>query len=95
MSEDLTEAASPPFTLFVAGDSPNSRAASSNVKRALRQLGERAAAVRIIDVFEDPQAASEARVLVTPTLLRASQAGARIQGDLSNPDQLLDFLRAP
>jgi circadian clock protein KaiB len=83
------------FTLFVAGDSPNSRAASATLRRALAQLGEGPDAIRIIDVFEDPQAASEARVLVTPTLLRGSDARVRILGDLSNPGQLLDFLRTP
>jgi hypothetical protein len=83
------------FVLFVAGDSPNSRMAMANLRRALALLGSNLDNVRIIDVFEDPEAASEAHVLVTPTLLRASDSRTRMLGDLSNPAQLAAFLGAP
>jgi hypothetical protein len=91
---DEAGALGPLFTLFIAGNSPNSRAASANLQRALAKLGENPDAVHIIDVFEYPEAASAARVLVTPTLLRRSDLGARILGDLSNPVQLVEFLRS-
>jgi circadian clock protein KaiB len=83
------------FVLFVARDSPNSRMAIANLQRALLQLGSNPDNVRIVDVFEHPEEASEAHVLVTPTLLRASDSRTRIHGDLSNPLQLAAFLDAP
>jgi hypothetical protein len=66
--------------------------AIANLQRALALLGNNLENVRIVDVFEHPEMASEARVLVTPTLLRASDVRARILGDLSNAAQLAAFL---
>ena len=79
--------------LFTASDSPNSRAAIANVQRALARLNVQPKAVRIIDVFERPELAAEARVFVTPTLLHVSDAGMRMQGDLSDLEVLSAFLQ--
>ncbi len=81
-----------PLVLFVAGDSPNSRAAVANLRRTLATLGGSDEDVEIIDVFDRPDIASIARVLVTPALIRRSDPQMRILGDLSSVQQLLAFL---
>jgi circadian clock protein KaiB len=82
-----------PFILFIADNSPNSRAAVANLHRALASLGRSESEIEIIDVFDRPDLAASARVLVTPALLRRSDATARILGDLSASRQLLEFLK--
>lgn len=82
------------YLLFIAGDSPNSRAATANLNRALATLGRTAHEIEIIDVYDNPEAASAARVLVTPALILRSNPKVRILGDLSATALLTDFLRA-
>jgi circadian clock protein KaiB len=93
MDAPLDTGATGPLILFVAGDSPNSRAAVSNLRRTLATLGGSEDDIEIIDVFERPDIASTARVLVTPALIRRSDPQARILGDLSSTQQLLAFLQ--
>jgi hypothetical protein len=93
MDAPIETGAMGPLILFVAGDSPNSRAAVANLRRVLSTLGGSEADIEIIDVFERPDIASMARVLVTPALVRRSDPQARILGDLSSTHQLLAFLR--
>jgi hypothetical protein len=93
MDPPLETGASGSLILFVAGDSPNSRAAVANLRRTLVALGGSDDDIEIIDVFERPDVASLARVLVTPALLRRSDPRARILGDLSSAQQLLAFLQ--
>ena len=93
MNAPLDTGATGPLVLFVAGDSPNSRAAVANLRRTLATLGNSEEDVEIIDVFDRPDIASTARVLVTPALIRRSDPQARILGDLSSTQQLLAFLQ--
>jgi hypothetical protein len=93
MDAPLETGATGQLILFVAGDSPNSRAALANLRRTLSTLGGSEEDLEIIDVFERPDLASIARVLVTPTLLRRSDPHVRILGDLSSTQQLLAFLQ--
>jgi hypothetical protein len=88
----LETGSSGPLVLFVSGDSPNSRAALANLRRALADLNRAEGDVEIIDVFDRPDIAAAARVLVTPALLRRTDPQARILGDLSATQQLLTFL---
>jgi RecA-family ATPase len=93
MDAPLETGAKGPLILFVAGDSPNSRAAVANLRRTLATLGLSEADIEIIDVFERPDVASLASVLVTPALIRRSDPHLRILGDLSSTQQLLAFLQ--
>jgi circadian clock protein KaiB len=95
MNESVPQGAPAAFILFVAGASPNSRAATANLQRALAKAGLRAGNVDVVDVYERPDLAAAARVLVTPALLRRSDPQMRILGDLSDPGQLVDFLATP
>jgi circadian clock protein KaiB len=78
--------------LFVANDAPRSIIAIENIRRALVELVDSAFALEIINVFDDPDRALSARVLVTPTLL-APDFARRLVGDLSETTQLHYFLQ--
>jgi len=54
--------------LFVAADSPSSRDAQRNLGAALVRIGLNAENVVLVDVFDHPEAAIEAGIIVTPTL---------------------------
>lgn len=81
--------------LFVAGDSPRSRRARSNLAQALQQAGLAHLRPREIDLLVEPEHAVTYAMLATPALLRAAAGGgvqAVIYGDLSNNDTLMRFL---
>jgi hypothetical protein len=90
--EPLASLTSAPFLLFVSGGSPNSRAAIANLRRALASLQLASDMVEIVDVYERPELTALARVMVTPALLRRANPLLRILGDLSAPEQVMDFL---
>jgi hypothetical protein len=92
MNAPLETAGSGSLILFVSGDSPNSRAAIGNLHRALADIGLSDEDVEIVDVFDRPDIAATARVLVTPALIRRADPEARILGDLSSTTQLVTFL---
>jgi hypothetical protein len=80
------------FVLFVAGKSPNSTAALTHVRRAIERCG-REIDLAVIDVFERPDEAFAAHVLVTPALIKAdAPGGTRLVGDLSATAELEAFL---
>ncbi len=78
--------------LFVAKDAPRSIIAIENLRRALVEFVDSTFALEIVNVFDDPDRALSARVLVTPTLL-APDFARRLVGDLSQKAQLLYFLQ--
>lgn len=86
--------------LYVLGRAPSSETALANLKRICdRHLGgrgdpaQRAFALEIIDVLENPQAAEDARVTATPTLVkRAPGPIAYVVGDLSATETVLRVL---
>ena len=82
------------FRLYVAGQSPKSLDALSN----LRKLCERHLAgryeIEIVDLVENPSAAQEDDVLAIPTLVRRLPLPLRkLIGDLSNTESVLVGLR--
>jgi circadian clock protein KaiB len=67
--------------LFVAGESLQSRRAIDNLER-LRTVD---VDLDIVDVLADPEAAEQARVVATPTVVRLAPAPVRrVVGDLSD-----------
>jgi circadian clock protein KaiB len=81
------------FTLFVAGDSPQSRMAISDLKSIVETYGSDQASVTVTDLFEDPDAATEKDILAIPTLIRESPPPTlRIIGDLSNKERVWSVL---
>lgn len=79
-------------TLFVAGNSPASLRARSRLEGLLQEFGQQIM-VEIVDVFEAPQRARSAGVLLTPLLLvEGDGEPLRIAGDLADV-VLLEQLR--
>lgn len=81
------------LTLYVAGPSPRSRAAETNLRALCRdRLGGRAE-LRVVDVVQDPEAAERERVLTTPTVVREHPAPPRrVTGDLGDAVRVLAAL---
>lgn len=81
--------------LFVAADSPSSRDAQRNLGAALASAGLSADSFVLVDVFEHPEAALEAGVIVTPMLeiVRGRQRQL-IAGRLSSQSELVARLSA-
>ncbi len=78
------------FNLYVAGHTPNSLRAITNLKNLLEREFRGLYTLKIIDVLKNPQLAYQARVLATPTLDKALPPPAkRIIGDLSDRDKVL------
>jgi circadian clock protein KaiB len=76
--------------LYVAGKTPRAELAIANLRRICEQeLGGRYE-LAIIDVIESPEAAEEARILATPTLIKHLPPPLRrVIGDLSDKEKVL------
>jgi circadian clock protein KaiB len=76
--------------LYVAGQTPRSLQALSNLKRICEEHLAGNYRVEIIDLLEHPQLAAGDQILAIPTLVRAIPKPARkIIGDLSNTERVL------
>jgi circadian clock protein KaiB len=75
--------------LYVAGQSPRSQSAISNLERiCAEELGEYD--LVIIDVLERPQLAEREKIMATPTLVKELPTPVRrIIGDLSDAGKVL------
>lgn len=97
----MTDAASPlgsetwVFRLYIAGQTPKSIAAFTNLNRLCEQL-QQPHAIEVIDLKEDPQRARDDQILAIPTLVRRfPEPILRVIGDLSNTDRVLFGLGLP
>lgn len=76
--------------LYVAGQTPRSLQALSNLKRILEEHLAGKYRVQVIDLLEKPHLAAGDQILAIPTLVRAIPKPARkIIGDLSNTERVL------
>lgn len=72
--------------LFVVGGSDKAERAEQNVRRLCDDLLGGLYELRVIDVLENGEAAEEANIVATPTLVRRAPLPVRvIVGDLSDP----------
>lgn len=79
--------------LFIAGNSPGSRRARANLEAWGREHGQVSIEVEIIDVFEVPDRALAAGVLLTPQLVVDGPGGRTvIVGDLADTGLLNEAL---
>jgi circadian clock protein KaiB len=79
--------------LYVAGESPNSVLAKTNLRIALGLVAKNDATLEIIDVLRDPDRALRDGVLITPTLIRLSPLPEqRAIGNLKDSNALLMVL---
>src|SRR5262252_6922755 len=76
--------------LYVAGQTPRSLQALSNLKRICDEHLAGRYRVEVIDLLQKPQLAAGDQILAIPTLVRAIPKPARrIIGDLSNTERVL------
>lgn len=76
--------------LYVAGQTPRSLQALSNLKRICEEHLAGNYSVEVIDLLKKPQLAAGDQILAIPTLVRSIPKPARkIIGDLSNTERVL------
>jgi circadian clock protein KaiB len=76
--------------LYVAGQTPKSLAAFSNLKKFCETHLPGNYRIEIIDLLKDPSLAADDQILAIPTLVRKLPEPIRkIIGDLSNTDRVL------
>lgn len=79
--------------LYVVGLSRHSQAAIANLRRICEIDLPGRCSVQVVDILENPEAAEEANILATPTLIKRSPPPVRrIVGDLSNTRLVVDSL---
>ena len=76
--------------LYVAGQSPKSLTAFSNLVKICNEHLEGRYQIEVIDLLENPQLAAGDEIVAVPTLVRSLPAPLRkIIGDLSNTSRVL------
>jgi circadian clock protein KaiB len=76
--------------LYVAGQTPKSIAAISNLKKICEQHLPGRYEIEIIDLMKDPALAMRHQIVAIPTLIRQlPEPLKRIIGDLSNAEKVL------
>ena len=79
--------------LYVAGDSPNSVAATANLRRVLATLPPERVDLVIVDLLADPERSLRDGVLMTPMLVRVSPAPERrMLGNLRDHERVRAIL---
>ena len=78
------------LSLYVAGDTPKSRTALSNLKKICAEHLDGRYRIKVIDLLENPKLARDHQILALPTLVRQlPQPIRKIIGDLSNTERVL------
>ncbi len=76
--------------LYVAGQTPKSLLAFSNLKKICEEHLAGRYRIEVIDLFENPQLAKGDQIFAIPTLVRKlPQPLKKIIGDLSNTERVL------
>lgn len=76
--------------LYVAGQTPKSLTAFSNLKKICEEHLAGRYQIQVVDLLENPQLASGDQILAIPTLVRKLPEPVRkIIGDLSNTERVL------
>ena len=95
LSEDATATPSPAaqtyqLRLYVAGQTPKSVLAFTNLKQICEEHLQGRYEIEIIDLLENPQLARGDQILAVPTLVRRlPEPIKKIIGDLSNTERVL------
>lgn len=89
-TEKHTQADAYILRLYVAGQTPKSLTAFSNLKKICEEHLAGRYKIEIIDLLENPKLASGDQILAIPTLVRKLPMPVRkIIGDLSNTERVL------
>jgi circadian clock protein KaiB len=88
--QEKPEAEAIELRLYVAGQTPKSLAALSNLRRICSEYVEQRYKIEVIDLLKNPALAQGDQIIAIPTLVRSlPQPLRRIIGDLSNTDRVL------
>ncbi len=89
----MTEPVEVVLELYITGTSLNSAQAVANLRKICEERLTGIYRLEVIDVLENPQAAEDANILATPTLIRRlPQPIQLLVGDLSRTRQVLHGL---
>ena len=81
--------------LYIAGSSPRSQQAVSNVKKICRNSLNLVCDLIVVDILQQPQIAKEDQIIAVPTLIKKLPKPIRLfVGDMSNEDYILRVLEA-
>jgi circadian clock protein KaiB len=84
-SDDVVE-----LRLYVAGQTPKSLAALSNLKKICAEYSEEEYHLEVIDLVKNPALARDHQILAIPTLVRSLPVPIRkIIGDLSDTERVV------
>ena len=76
--------------LYIAGDSPKSRNALTNLKKLCEAHLQGQYEIEVIDLIQNPKLAKDHQIFAIPTLIRKlPEPLRRVIGDLSDPDKAL------
>jgi circadian clock protein KaiB len=76
--------------LYVAGQTPKSITAFSNLKRLCEEHLRQRYKIEVVDLFKHPELAQEDQIVALPTLVRKlPEPIRRIVGDLSNSHRVI------
>jgi circadian clock protein KaiB len=89
-AQQMTELDGYNLRLYVAGQTPKSIAAISNLRKICEQHLPGRYEIEIIDLMQDPALAMRHQIVAIPTLIRQlPEPLKRIIGDLSNTEKVL------
>lgn len=90
MEQNMTEYDGYFLRLYVAGQTPKSIAAITNLKKICERHLSGRFEIEIIDLMKDPSLAMRHQIVAIPTLIRQlPEPLKRIIGDLSNTEKVL------
>jgi len=90
VAEDENNVAEWQLLLYIAGQTPKSIKALSNIKKYAEEHLKGKYSIEIIDLLKNPQLAEGDQILAVPTLVRKFPEPIRkIIGDLSNEERVL------
>jgi circadian clock protein KaiB len=76
--------------LYITGQTPRSAASIRNLREVCDEFLEGRFELQVIDLYQSPELAKEAQVVVAPTLIKTPPLPLRrLVGDLSNKSEVL------
>lgn len=81
------------LTLYVSGSSPRSVRAIENIKKLCEERLNGRYQLEVVDLYQQPERASEAQVVAAPTLIKTLPIPIRrLVGDLADTEKVLKGL---
>ncbi|MBP2665541.1 MAG: hypothetical protein H6Q76_521 [Firmicutes bacterium] len=77
------------LTLYIAGSSPRSLKAVSNVRKLCENSLTGVCEFKVIDILQDPEAAKADQIIAVPTLIKRPHPIRLFIGDMSDTEDIL------